>query len=435
MAVDGTRATAAPDGAGTGGAAAAPADPLATAERDLRRRRLAPALDGFRVALRRDPASQRARLGLATVYLRVGQPEAAVAHCRKLLSSSPGIDGAWVLLGASLAQSGDNEGALAAYSRGLAVAPRNAELHLGRALALLRRGDWEEGFRAYEWRWRAAAFRAQRRDFVPPLWAGDALAGRHILLHCEQGYGDSIQFARWVPDVVRQGGRVTLECPAALQRLFAVSFPEVAVVARGQALPAFDVHCPLLSLPLRFAARPDAVPSPGGYLTGAANTPFGRRPGLAVGVLWQGNPEHPSDRRRSLPFATLRPLLAVPGVDVWSLQREPGAISAGAAAPLPTHALQRDFAALAAIIARLDLVITVDSAVAHLAGALGRPAWVLLPAVGDWRWGLRGETTPWYAATRLFRQERLGDWGPPVAAAAAALAAMPGRRVQRPVPG
>lgn len=256
------------------------------------------------------------------------------------------------------------------------------------------------------------------------------------MLHCEQGYGDSIQFARWVPEVVRLAGRATLECSAALQRLFAVSFPEVAVVALGQALPEFDVHCPLLSLPLRFATRPDVVPSPGGYLAGAANTPLGLRPGLAVGLLWQGNQEHPSDRRRSLPFAALQPLLAVPGVDAWSLQREPGAIPAGApawaAALQTTHALQRDFAALAAIVARLDLVITVDSAVAHLAGALGRPVWVLLPAVGDWRWGMRGEATSWYAAARLFRQDRLGDWDPPVAVAAAALAAMPGRRVQRP---
>ncbi|MGE0253382.1 MAG: tetratricopeptide repeat protein [Alphaproteobacteria bacterium] len=437
MAVDGTRVTAAPDGGG--GAAAKPADPLALAERDLRRRRLSAALDGFRKALKQDPGSHRARLGLATAYLRSGEPDAAIVHCRKLLSTAPEVDGAWVLLGASLAQTGDNDGALAAYGRGLAVAPRNAELHLGRALALLRRGDWAEGFREYEWRWRAAAFRDQRRGFSQPLWDGGPLAGRHILLHCEQGYGDSIQFARWVPEVARQAGRVTLECPVALQRLFAVSFPEVAVVARGEALPAFDVHCPLLSLPLRFAARADSVPAPGGYLTGAANTSFARRRGLAVGVLWQGNPEHPSDRRRSLPLAALQPLLAVQGVDFWSLQREPRAVPpdapAWSAALRPTAAQQRDFAALAAIVARLDLVVTVDSAVAHLAGALGRPVWVLLPAVGDWRWGQRGVATPWYAAARLFRQSRLGDWGPPVAAVAAALAALPGRRAQRPVSG
>lgn len=139
------QAVAAPDGAG--GAAAVPADPLAVAEGDLRCRRLVPALAGFRAALKRDPGSQRARLGLATVYLRMGQPEAAIVHCRRLLSATPEVDGAWVLVGASLAQSGDNDGVLAAYGRGLAVAPRNAELHLGRALALLRRGDWEDGFR------------------------------------------------------------------------------------------------------------------------------------------------------------------------------------------------------------------------------------------------------------------------------------------------
>ena len=336
------------------------------------------------------------------------------------------LGAAYTVLGATLAQQGELDDALDAYRRGLKLEPQHPDLHLGRALALLRKGEFAEGWREYEWRWRVRAFPSPRRDFRQPLWDDKSLARRHILLHAEQGFGDTIQFARYAPLVAERAGRVTLECPPPLVRLLAASFAGVDVVPPGQPLADLDTHCPLLTLPGRFATTTGNVPLAEGYLNAAAWSGFTRADGLAVGVLWQGNPRHGSDRRRSIAFAQWRPVVELDGIDFYNLQSrgaelQPMAHKWGRKL-VATAEHQRDFAALAHVISKLDLVITIDSAVAHLAGALGVPVWTLLADVPDWRWLMGDDCSPWYATARLFRQSRPGDWSDVMAAVAAALA-------------
>jgi len=272
---------------------------------------------------------------------------------------------------------------------------------------------------------------AQRRGHGRPLWLGEFPPVRKtVLLHAEQGLGDTIQFARYVPLVAAAGARVVLEVPPALTRLMATLDGAAAIVPHGEAPPPFDLHCPLGSLPLVFKTEPATVPAKIPYLAAADADvkKWSERLGAIgrprVGLVWSGNASHPNDRNRSIAFAALTPLFDAPAHFV-SLQRDlrPADAESLSAESRVTHvgdALD-DFADTAAVLALCDLVIAVDTAVAHLAGAMGRPLWVLLPFAPDWRWTLTGETTPWYPAARLFRQHAGGDWPAVIARVGAAL--------------
>ncbi|MCS7316443.1 MAG: tetratricopeptide repeat-containing glycosyltransferase family protein [Bryobacterales bacterium] len=328
----------------------------------------------------------------------------------------PDDPSAYVNLARALVEESLLEDALACADQALRLDPENAQAHAVRALAWLLAGDLERGFAEYEWRWRLEPHR--RRDFPQPLWDGSPLSGRRILLHAEQGLGDTIQFLRYAPLVAARGGCVVIECQPALLELAATVEGVAQIVAAGDPLPEFDVHAPLLSLPRLMGTTLETIPRQVPYLTApqrAGEPPSLPGKGPRVGLAWAGNPAHANDRRRSLDLDALAPLGQVEGVTFVSLQSGPRAEQA--ASPPPGLRLEelpqpwRELPWLAAIVAQLDLVITVDTMHAHLAGALGRPVWVLLPFAPDWRWMLGREDSPWYPTMRLFRQRARGAWG------------------------
>jgi tetratricopeptide (TPR) repeat protein len=320
----------------------------------------------------------------------------------------------------------------------VALAPHDPEKHWNLALDLLKRGEYLEGWREHEVRWQRTRKQAPLRPFPQPYWRnepGQSIAGATILLHAEQGFGDTIQFLRYVPGVLALGAKIVLEVPPALLRLttaFAQQLDaSIVVLAEGSPLPAFDFHTPLMSLPHAFATTLDTVPPPL-RLTPPAPAQPPHKP-FCIGIAWSGNAAHDRDRERSIPTESLLPLFAVPGCKWVSLQL--GAATAqlqklGVALEQPPL---QDFLDTANLIDTLDLVLAVDTAVAHLAATQGAPTWILLPYVADWRW-LRpaqqttGSATPWYPQAKIFRQTRLPNgepqaelWGPVIAEVAAAL--------------
>ncbi len=322
--------------------------------------------------------------------------------------------------------------ALESYDRAIALQPDLAAAHFNEALCRILRGDYDRGFEKYEWRWECAQGKQAKRDFTQPLWLGsDDIAGKTILLHAEQGYGDTIQFCRYVPRVAALGARVILEVPKALQGLMAALEGPAQILRRGDALPAFDLHCPLLSLPLAFHTRLETIPSATPYLHAPAKAVaawrkrLGRKRRPMIGVAWSGLATLGNDRFRSIKLAALLPLFDARATFV-SLQKE---VRAEDAALLKTRRdiihfgdELRDFTDTAALIANLDLVIAVDTSVAHLAGALAKPLWMLLSFGSDWRWLLDRDDSPWYPTARLFRQGAVRSWDDVIAHARAALA-------------
>lgn len=320
-----------------------------------------------------------------------------------------------------LGRTGD---AVDSFDRAIALKPDLAEAHWNRALTCLETGDFLRGWQGYEWRWHRGG-EMQSRNFAQPQWRGEDLRGKTILLHAEQGFGDTLQFIRYLPMVVAKGARVVLEIPGDLRPLMDETAGVAAIVRCGETLPPFDLHCPLMSLPLAFGTTLETIPAPVPYL-GAPPERLARwRARLdstcppRVGLVWSGKPDHRNDHNRSITLTQLAPVLARPGIQFISLQKE---YRESDRMELNGHdALLRfgeelaDFGDTAALIGALDLVIAVDTAVAHLAGAMGRPLWLLLPAVGDWRWLKERTDSPWYPTARLFRQPRIGDWASVIA--------------------
>ena len=274
---------------------------------------------------------------------------------------------------------------------------------------LLSRGDFTRGFAEYEWRKRRASA-TDKRDFAQPLWLGEGnIAGKTVLLHAEQGYGDTIQFVRYAPLVAARGATVVLEVQASLKPLLS-GLPGVsAVVSRGEPLPPFDLHCPLMSLPLAFRTTLDTVPAATPYLHAPPDRDREMATrlagdGLKVGLVWSGSPTHKNDHNRSIALGKLAPLLGDEKIQFISLQRDLRDGDQKILRALPNvQALGpelQDFADTAAVISLLDLVIAVDTGVAHLAGALGKPVWVLLPFIAEWRWLEGRDDSPWYPAAR-----------------------------------
>lgn len=392
------------------------------------------------------PVAQRM---LAVLAYQDGRFTAAAEHARIAVEGGEAV--ARELLAGALMKCGRPAAAVPLFRAVLAEAPSDqpssAQADYNLAMALLAAGQWAEGWQRFEARWRVKP----TTPWVQPwekLWEGGPLAGRHLLAHAEQGFGDTLQFVRYLLPLRDGGARITLAVPPPLARLLRASLPGIAVLTRGDELPRWDVHVPLMSLPRLFATTPDAVPAPVPYVAWPAGrqvtgpgvpSPGVPGPGVkdpsasgpAVGIVWAGNRRDPEDRYRSLPPEVLAALLArLPrGATVVSLQHEGEDLldalpdEAGVAAGVVRlGAGLRDFADTAAAVAALDLVITVDTALAHLAGAMGRPVWLLLARGADWRWLAEGETSPWYPTMRLFRQPAPGDWSAVVAAVAEQMA-------------
>ncbi len=313
--------------------------------------------------------------------------------------------------------------AVACLEHALTLAPTNADAHWNLANALLASGDFKRGFAEYEWRFRREG--RGERAMPMPRWQGGTLAGKTILLALEQGIGDLIQFVRYAAVLAARGATVVVECHPGLQSLIATA-PGVARTVDPGAQVAADVYLPLLSLPHVLGLTFDDVQPPAAYLRVPAGTPaFDLDGRLKVGLVWRGNPNHENDQWRSVALPLLAPLLDVPGAAFYSLQVGAGA-SELARAPWRERVTDlaprlADFAATAAAVGALDLVITVDTAVAHLAGALGKPTWLLVAQGNDWRWLHGRDDTPWYSAMRLFRQRKHRNWQPTVTSLTAAL--------------
>jgi tetratricopeptide (TPR) repeat protein len=411
------------------------------------------ALAGYDAAHAIAPHDPDALNGRGVALLRLGRTDEALASFERAIALAPDhIDALGNRGNALLALNRPGE-AIASYDAGLRLAPRHVRLLTNQAIALRRLdrpheallrlnrarvgnpdfaearfveslvkltlGDFAAGWSAYESRWETAALAPHRRNFTRPLWLCDQpLAGKTILLYAEQGYGDTIQFVRYAPRVAALGARVILEVQPELVRLLA-GREGIEVIAHGAPLPAFDLQCPLMSLPLAFETELSTIPADVPYIVPPAQNGAveQERPGGAqplVGLVWAGDRLHKNDANRSLRLETLRPLLALPDLRFVCLQQEICAQDAEVLRGVPrlrSGGPFRDFAETAAAIARLDAVIAVDTAVAHLAGAMGKPLFLLLPFGADFRWLRERADNPWYPTARLFRQHAFDDWG------------------------
>jgi tetratricopeptide (TPR) repeat protein len=391
------------------------------------------------------PQSLEALYNLALLWQKAGDAKAARRLYCKLLDVDPGHADAANNLGNLELEAGRVQEALELYERTLAVWPEHAEARWNRCLALLALGRYTEAWPEYDWRFRQPE--SVLRRFDCPRWQPQASACAPVWIHAEQGFGDTLQFTRYLASLPLLGRRaggdgasvfpdsapraVTFEVQPPLARLILESCgawgPEIEVIAQGLSTPRSGVHLPLMSLPgvLESSVIPDRVP----YLSAdprrieAWRKRLPVRERFRVGMVWSGNPKHRNDRRRSLPARLVPKLIAVPEARFYSLQ--PGVSPAREMKALLGPG--DDFAETAALISLLDLVITVDTSVAHLAGALGRPVWTLLPYAADWRWQQHRPDTPWYPTMRLFRQTREGDWHDVVRRVSAELSSLAAR--------
>jgi tetratricopeptide (TPR) repeat protein len=423
--------------------AALAAQPTAEAHRNraavlARMRRLGEAIAGYDAALAIDPANAEAHNGRAGALNDLHRPAEALAATDRAIALEPTLADAHNNRGIALYDLRRIAEALASYDRAVELAPDSAEAHLNRALARLLSGDVAGGFEEYRWRWRAPGAQSWRPQLPLPDWEGEDLAGKRLVVYAEQGYGDTLQFVRLVPRLLARGADLTLLVEPALVRLLVASLPGVAVVDRLPSGARFDVKAAMLCLPRLMGVTLESISGTTPYLVAdpAAADAWAARlaalPGRKVGLVWAGasrrhNPAAAAiDARRSLRLAQLQPLAAAPGVTFVSLQiGEPAAEAAtppGGMRLVDWTGEIGDFADTAALAANLDLVITVDTSVAHLAGALGRPVWILSRYDGCWRWLQDREDSPWYPTARLFRQPAPGAWDDVIASAAKALA-------------
>lgn len=366
--------------------------------------------------LRPDLAESHNNLGMALV--EQGKLAEAEACYRQALRLRPGYVGAYNNLGVLLADQGRLAEAVECHHKALHVQPDYAEVHTNLSYAYYLQGDFASGWSEYEWRWKCRD--CPPPSLPPPYWDGSSLEDKTILLFAEQGLGDTIQFIRYAPFVKQRGAHVILQCQQPLLRLLTTCNGIDRLVPEGAGPPPSDVRVPLMSLPGIFRTTLANIPAPIPYLSADPELrarwqqPLSGAGGFKVGIAWQGNPGHRRDRQRSASLLAFEPLAKVPEVRLVSLQKGAGREQLPELAErlgvLDLADQLEDLADTAAVLSHLDLVITVDTAVAHLAGALGIPVWVAIPFLPEWRWLLEREDSPWYPSMRLFRQTAWGDW-------------------------
>jgi Flp pilus assembly protein TadD len=413
------------------------------------------AISYYQKALELDPGAPGAYINLGVTFQKAGRPAEAAVYCRRAAEIDPGDANVYYNLGIALQDEGQLDEAVRCYKKASQLSPDDPVIlnnlafalqenrkpyeaipyyrkalrldaayvtaHWNLSLALLLTSSFDEGWREYEWRWGTEYLISSRRDFRQPLWDGSDIKGRTILLHAEQGFGDTIQFIRYAPLVAERGANIIFECSEVLAPLLRSVTGIEYVVVRGEEPPRFDVHCPLLSLPLAFGTRLETIPAKVPYivtdeiLIGKWRDKIKYNDSrIKIGVAWAGNPGFRQNRYRNISLERLLPLAKLTDVTLYSLQK---GVEARDVRNLPegfrvldfTEEIQ-NFADTAALIANLDLIISVDTSVAHLAGALGKPVWTLLPFSPEWRWLLDREDSPWYPTMRLFRQPCAGDW-------------------------
>ena len=352
-------------------------------------------------------------------FKELDRHQEAVASYASAIACKPGNFEAYLNQGAAYYECLEIKKALACYDQSLQIHPDYAEAHWNKALALLLSGDLETGFKLHEWRWRRSTFTSKRRDFTQALWLGsESLEGKTILLHAEQGLGDTIQFCRYCVIVQALGATVLLEVQAPLIRLLSSLSGVSRLIRQGDSLPEFDFHCPLMSLPLALKTRTDSIPSAERYLASEPDKrvswklKLGNRNKSRVGIAWSGSEQHKNDKNRSIALAELMRHMP-PEYTYVSLQKE---IRDGDKAALNEFNIEHfeeeigDFSDTAALCDLMDLVISVDTSVAHLSGALGKPVCLLLPFVPDWRWLMERQDNPWYPSMKIYRQDSTRQW-------------------------
>jgi tetratricopeptide (TPR) repeat protein len=447
---------------------AAPLNNLANALQGIGQ--LDEAVAAYRRAIALEPDFPEPYSNLGNLLREMGKLDESIAVCRRAIALRPDYPEAHFNFSNALMEKGQLHESIAAGRQAMALRPDFPEAHRNLSLALLLEGDFRQGWEEYEWRSKCKDFRSRPWNFPQPQWDGSDLANRTILIHMEQGLGDAIQFARYVPLVAERGGKVIFACYPQLRRLLQGISGITTWLAPGEAIPPFDVHCPLLSLPRAFGTTLESIPAKVPYLSSEPTLSQSWQTRLAavpsalkVGLVWAGNPSHKTDRNRSMKLADLAPVMRVSGVRFFSLQKGEAAMQA----KTPPEGMElvdwtgelNDFADTAALIDNLDLVISVDTAVAHLAGAMGKPIWLMLPFAPDWRWmearegkaeggrrkvegedfdlsspapslfrlppsGFRLSSSPWYPTARLFRQPAAGDWERVIAEVADAFASL-----------
>jgi tetratricopeptide (TPR) repeat protein len=418
----------------------------------LQQKKLNKAVASFRKALAIKPNYAEAHSNLGQALLELGKPDEAVSSYRSALAIKPDFVEVLSNLGLALQEQGQLDAAMSSYEEALSIKPDHAEAHnnlglvfqeLGKldkamgcyeaALAIfpdftearnnigmlqLLMGDFQNGWENYAWRWKSKDASLRPRPYQQPLWDGSSLAGRTIFIYPEQGLGDVIQFARYLPLVAAQGCRVHFEIQNPLYRLFEGNVLADSLLRANQTPPQFDCHAPLLNLPQLLQTTLQTIPQNDGFpevtseLKNQWSKHFNPGDGFRLGIVWAGNPDHKNDRNRSIKGEFFQSLTNIPGLSVYSLQvgREGEAAHLFADKVTDLSPLFTDFADTAAAISHLDLILSADTSVAHLAGALGKPVWTLLPFMPDWRWLLDRDDTPWYPTMRLFRQKERGDW-------------------------
>ncbi|HTS16111.1 MAG TPA: tetratricopeptide repeat protein [Verrucomicrobiae bacterium] len=374
------------------------------------------AMDYFARSIQLDPRCADTYYSMGNACYRMGQTERALSLYRTAVELNPRDHESWNNLGTTFKDLNRTEEAIAAYDRALGVDPNHARTHRNRAIALLAAGRLEEGFREYEWRWCRDGQRTASRPYPQPVWDGEPIPEQTLFVHAEQGFGDMIQFVRYVRAARTRAARVILECQEPLRRLFQFCGFADATIAVGENPLAFDCYVPLMSLGRVFRTSLDTIPNEVSYIRQPPGdtlppAPDGHR---KVGLAWAGDPKHHHDAARSIALEKLVPLFQTPGITFYSLQTPvpPGDVAVLRSLPgvVDLGGQLKDFHDTAAVIGQLDLVISVDTAVAHLAGAMGKPTWIFLPCCPDWRWLLHRSDTPWYPTMRLLRQPATGQW-------------------------
>ena len=370
----------------------------------------------FLKAANLQPSSFEAQTVLAMVWEEQGCTEKAEAGYRKALKfgETPTL---YFNLGNVLKDQHRADEAEAAYARAIELMPDYAEAHVHRAFSLLLKGNLLPAWEEYEWRWKVPAFTSPRRTLTVPQWRGEPLNGCTLLIHAEQGFGDAVQFIRYTQAASKAGGRIVVECHESLSRLIA-SAPSVdEVTFAHKPLPPIDLHIPLLSLPSVFRTTLKTIPADIPYLAADPvdvkkwRKRFSVLSGLKIGIAWRGSAERRGNPPRACSIEHFRPILECSNVHLFSLQKDIAEDELPLLADIHNLSTELgDFGDTAAVVMALDLVITIDSVIAHIAGALGRPFWVLLSTGSDWRWLIERQDSPWYPTARLFRQTRPRQW-------------------------
>jgi Flp pilus assembly protein TadD len=382
------------------------------------------ALEKNRHAVALAPANPLVHNNLASTLENRGLLAEAETEYQKAIELNPRLAEAYNNLGTVIRRQGRLAESIRWWNQAAALRPNYAEAQWNLALGHIALGDYARGFPLYEWRFRCAHTRRYYREYDVPRWTGADLKGKSILLYPEQGFGDVIQFARFIPLLAEMGATVLLHLPTELIEIMNGIEGVARIIGPDEPLPYFDTHQAILSLPAVLKITLENLPAKVPYLAVAPERSSRWRKrlperGLKVGLTWAGRPTHTDDKRRSMPLSALEPLLKIPNAQLFSLQKGDAAAQAGAMnSPAFTDwtADLNDFADTAALIENLDLVISVDTAVAHIAGALGKDVWLMLPFAADYRWMLDRAESPWYPTMRLFRQPRIDDWSPVVTA-------------------